>query len=95
MVLLVEACKALVEVALFVLVGQAVVGLFAGNSRNDNFVYRLFQVVTAPVFRFARFVSPRFVLDQHIPIVAFMLLVLAWGAALAAKVYVYKVAGIR
>lgn len=90
---LVVVTKALVEVALFALIGQAVVAIFAGSRRRENFVYRLLEVVASPVLRMARIVSPRFVLDAHLPIVAFMLLVFAWAGLFAAKIYLVKFAG--
>jgi len=90
---LVVVMKALVEVALFALVGQGIVGLFAGSHRRDNFVYRLLETVASPVLRVARIVSPRFVIDAHLPVVAFMLLVFAWVGLFAAKVYLARFTG--
>jgi hypothetical protein len=87
--------KALVEFAFFVLVGQGIVALFAGSRRHDNLVYRLFDVVSSPVVRIARLLTPRFVLDSHLPIVAALLLVFAWGSLVAAKVYLVKFAGVQ
>jgi len=70
--------KALVEVAGFALLGQGIVALFAGNTRNQNFVYVIFKIITRPATKFARLISPRFILDKHIPFVAFALVFGMW-----------------
>jgi hypothetical protein len=49
-------------------------------------IYRLFATVTAPIMKAARFVTPRFIVDQHIGYVAFFLLMILWVLALALKV---------
>jgi hypothetical protein len=70
--------KAIIEVAALALLGQFLVGVFAWGRREGNVVYRLFQIVASPFTWVARKVSPRIVLDQHIPLVAFLLLAFAW-----------------
>jgi hypothetical protein len=70
--------KAIIEVAALALLGQFIVGIFAWGRREGNVVYRLFQTVASPFTWIARKVSPRVVLDQHIPLVAFLLLTFAW-----------------
>ena len=70
--------KAVVEVALFAFFGQGILYILAGSRREGNFVYGVLKTLTSPVYRIARFVSPRFILDQHIWLVAFFLLVIAW-----------------
>ena len=70
--------KTLVEIAAYALLGQLVVAAFAWQHRAQNPVYQLLQFVTSPVTRLVRIVTPRQVLDQHIPIAAFLLLVLVW-----------------
>jgi hypothetical protein len=87
--------KALVEVALVVMIGQGVLFVFAGASRHQNLVYRIFATVTQPVMKAARFITPRFIVDQHIGLVAFFLLLVLWIAALALKVYFFVEQGAR
>jgi len=87
--------KALIEVALLALIGQGVLYIFAGAGRNENLIYRMFATVTRPVMRAARFITPRFVVDQHIGFVAFFLLVVLWIAALALKVQAVLAMGVR
>jgi hypothetical protein len=70
--------KAIIEIAGMALLGQFLVGIFAWGRREGNVVYRVFQTVTGPFTWIARKVSPRVVLDQHIPLVTFLLLLFAW-----------------
>lgn len=86
MLLLVEMLKLLAEIALLCLAGQWVLGLLAGAKREKNAVYQLFQVLTKPLIAAARLVSPRVVLDRHLPLVAFLLLSFVWVIATITKI---------
>lgn len=81
--------KALIEVALLVMLGQGILFIFAGASRHQNLFYRIFATATQPIMKATRFVTPRFIVDQHIGPVAFFLLLVLWVAALALKVYFF------
>jgi hypothetical protein len=87
MLLVAIILKGVIELALLVLLGQGLLFVLAGSSRHTNLVYRLFATVTAPVMKAARFVTPRFIVDQHIGFVAFFLLAVLWVLALALKVH--------
>ena len=87
MFVLATVLKGLVEVLLVVMLGQGLLYLLAGKRRQENVVYRAFALVTAPVMRATRFVTPRFIVDQHIGYVAFFLLLVLWVLALALKVH--------
>lgn len=76
--LLVGVVRALVEVALMALLGQGLLALLAGASRGTNPIYRLFAIVTAPVLKAVRFVTPKVVVDRHLPFVAFFVLFWLW-----------------
>jgi hypothetical protein len=76
--LLVTIAKALVELAGLFILGQGVLYLLAGRKRENNLFYQLFQVLTRPVYALTRFLTPKFVVDQHIPMVAFILLFWLW-----------------
>jgi hypothetical protein len=78
--------KALVEMLLLVLLGQGLLYLLAGSGRHQNLIYRMFTAITAPVLKVVRFITPRFIVDQHVGLVAFFLLALLWFVALALKV---------
>lgn len=70
--------KAILEVAGMALLGQFVVGIFAWGRRHDNVIYKVFQIITSPFTWVARRITPRVVIDQHIPLVTFMLLLFLW-----------------
>ena len=73
-----RALKAIVEVAGFAYIGQALVAAFAGARRGENIVYQIFKIITGPVTKLARLISPRFVPDRHVPFVAFGILLWIW-----------------
>lgn len=78
---LITIVKALAEVAGFALIGQGILYLFAGAKREGNFAYQMLKAVTSPVFKVARFVTPRFVMDRHLWLVAVLLVFLVWFIA--------------
>jgi hypothetical protein len=78
--------KLLTEIALLALAGQWVVGLLAGAGRDGNPFYRVLELVGRPWVKTARWISPKVVMDRHLPLVAFLVLLLVWVAAAIAKV---------
>lgn len=74
----IAALRTLVEVAGWALLGQGLLALLAGRRRHDNLIYQIFEIVTRPVVRAVRWITPRIVLDAHIPFVAFFLLFWLW-----------------
>lgn len=84
--LLVNVVKLLAEIALLALAGQWVLGLLAGRRRDSNFFYQIFQVVTRPLVTGVRYITPKVVLDQHLPLVAFLILVFVWLIATWTKI---------
>jgi hypothetical protein len=73
-----SALRAVVEVALLALLGQGVLALLAGSGRDSNIVYKLFKTVTAPVLVAVRFITPKVVIDKHLPFVAFFVMFWLW-----------------
>lgn len=78
MAFLLVLVKAVIEVAMLALLGQFIVGIFAWGRRANNIVYRLFQTVASPFTWVVRKVTPRVVLDAHIPLATLLLLVFTW-----------------
>ncbi|HTN49041.1 MAG TPA: hypothetical protein VMK32_06395 [Burkholderiaceae bacterium] len=78
MAFLLVLVKAVLEVAVMALLGQFIVGIFAWGRRGNNVVYRLFQTVASPFTWIVRKVTPRVVLDTHIPLATLFLLVFVW-----------------
>jgi len=95
MLLFASSVKLVVEIALFSLIAQGIVGLFAGAKRDTNLFYRLFKVVTDPFVRGARWLAPRVVIDRHVPLVAFLLLGFVWIAATVFKIQLCIEAGVK
>lgn len=77
-IFLISVLRTLVEVAGWALLGQGVLALLAGARRHENLFYQIFEIVTRPVLRFTRLITPRVILDAHIPFVAFFLLLWLW-----------------
>ncbi|MEO8012963.1 hypothetical protein [Polaromonas sp.] len=82
----VTACKMVAEIALLALCGQWLLGFLSGASRNGNPFYVFLRLLGRPWIQVARWLSPRLVMDRHLPLVAFFLLLLVWCAASLAKV---------
>ena len=95
MLLLAASIKLVAEVALLALLGQWVLGLLAGRRRQENLFYQLLQVVTTPIVKAVRVVTPRFVLDRHVPLAAFLLLIIVWLAATVAKINICLQIGVQ
>lgn len=88
---IVSSLKALVEVAGMALIGQGLIGLVSGKSKQDNFVYRIFMVVTSPIYKLARAISPKFIADAHLGLASFFILFWLWIGLVYAKGYVCQV----
>lgn len=76
--LIVSVLRTLVEVAGLFLLGQGLLYVLAGKSREKNAIYLLFRIITAPVVKAIRFITPRQIVDRHVPVVAFFLLFWLW-----------------
>jgi hypothetical protein len=68
----------LATLALLFLLGQGVLYVLAGRNRERNLFYQLFQIVTRPVLRFTRWITPKVIVDRHIPFVAFLVVGWVW-----------------
>lgn len=90
-----SSVKLIAEIALLALVGQWVLGLLAGQRREGNFFYRLLDTLTRPFVRATRAITPRVVLDRHVPLAAFLLLAMIWFAATFVKISVCLQMGIE
>jgi len=78
--------KALTEVAGVAFLGQGVLWILAGSKRDQNIVYNLFKTITSPATRATRIITPRIIIDAHIGLVAFFLLIVLWLALTAFKI---------
>lgn len=94
-ILLISILRALVEVAGLALLGQGLLAVLAGSKRDANFVYRLFQIITGPVIKLVRLVTPRFIIDRHLPFLAFFLMFWLWLALAFLKRYLCTLHGLE
>jgi uncharacterized protein YggT (Ycf19 family) len=95
MLLLTTSIKLLAEIALMTLLGQGLLALLAGAGRERNPFYRVLATITGPVVRGTRRLTPRLVLDRHVPLVAFLLLGMVWFAATVVKISLCLEAGVQ
>ncbi len=78
MLALVTTIKLVAEIALLALLGQWLLGLLAGAKRDKNIFYQLLEIMGRPFVMVARLVSPKFVVERHLPLVAFLMLAFVW-----------------
>jgi hypothetical protein len=77
--------RMLVEIALFALIGQGALYLLTGANREQNVFYMVLKTIASPAMRFSRWISPKFVVDQHVGWIALFILALLWVALAVAK----------
>lgn len=85
MIDLVVILKGLVEFTGLMLFGQGIVYLLSFGRHEHNAVYKMFAIVTSPVVKAARVLTPRQVADRHVPVVGFFLLFWIWFALTVVK----------
>jgi hypothetical protein len=86
--LLVTVGKALVELAALFIVGQGLLFLLAGGKREGNLFYQLFKVITRPVYGLVRLLTPKVIVDRHVPWVALIVLFWLWILLTFAKIQI-------
>jgi hypothetical protein len=77
--------RMLVEINLFALVGQGVLGALPWVDRERNFFYTLLATVASPGVRFARWLAPGLREERRVLWIALFLLLGMWLALGAAK----------
>ena len=86
MLLMVVILKSLIELSLMFIVARFLLGLLAGAKRSTNVFWQLLDVAAKPALRLTRRVSPRVILDQHIPLAAASWLLVAWVLVVKVKI---------
>jgi hypothetical protein len=74
---LLGAVQLVVAIALMALVGQAILYVLAGASREKNVFYQIIRIVPSPFVKLTRMLTPRVFDDRVIPFAAF-----CWLAAI-------------
>lgn len=86
MLLAVVILKSLIELSLMFIAGRFLLGLLAGAKRQTNVFWQLLDVATKPVLWLTRRISPKLILDQHIPLAAASWLIVAWVLVVKVKI---------
>lgn len=86
MFLLLNILQLIFYIGLIALIGQALLYLLAGQKRDSNLFYQLFQVLNKPWHALGRWVSPALVASQHHGFVAFFMVSVLYIAVTLAKI---------
>jgi uncharacterized membrane protein len=73
-------------IALLALAGQGVLYLLAGEKRENNFFYKLLQLIAKPFTVPVRKITPPQVGDHQVPIVTFFLLLILYAIVTFEKI---------
>jgi hypothetical protein len=86
MLMVLNALQLVLYIALLALLGQGVLHVIAGARRDQNFFYRLLQVIARPFTVPVRWMTPRQVADAHVPLVTFFLLLIFYAVITFEKI---------
>lgn len=86
MLLAVVIAKSLIELSLLFIVGRFLLGLLAGAKRSTNIFWQMLDIAAKPALWITRRVSPKLILDQHIPLAAASWLLIAWVLVVKLKI---------
>ena len=95
MLFVASTLKLIAEIALLALFGQWVLGLLAGARKDSNLFYQILQIVGKPFVVAARFITPKQVIDRHVPLVAFLLLLFVWIASTLMRIRICLEIGVE
>ncbi len=84
--LLLNSLQLLVYIGLLAMLGQGLLYILAGQKRQQNLFYQLFQILNKPWFALARWLSPARVAQQHHGYVGFFVLSVLYLAITLAKI---------
>lgn len=86
MLLTIVILKSLIELSLMFIVARFILGLLAGAKKTANIFWQLLDVAAKPALWLTRKVSPKLILNQHIPFAAASWLVIAWVFVVKVKI---------
>ena len=86
MLLAIVIAKSLIELSLMFIIGRFLLGLLAGANRDTNVFWQLLDVASKPALWFTRKISPKLILDQHIPLATSSWLLIAWVVVVQLKI---------
>lgn len=73
-------------IALLALLGQGILFVLAGAKRDTNIFYSVLKIVTKPFTLLVRKLTPSLVSDQHVPVVTFFILLIAYAVVTFEKI---------
>jgi hypothetical protein len=82
-------------IALLALVGQGLLYVLAGAKRDQNLFYQLLQIVSKPFTWLVRKLTPRQVAEQQVPVVTFLVLLVAYAVVTFEKIKLCVAAGVE
>ncbi len=94
MLLAVVIAKSLIELSLMFIVARFILGLLAGAKRSTNVFWQLLDIAARPALWITRRVSPKLILDKHIPLAAASWLLIAWVVVVKIKIDLCFQAGV-
>lgn len=86
MITVLNIAQLVLYIALLALAGQGLLYVLAGARRDQNFFYRLLQVIARPFTVPVRWITPRQVADAHVPVVTFFLLLIVYAIVTFEKI---------
>ncbi len=86
MLLAVVIAKSLIELSLMFIIGRFLLGLLAGSNRDNNVFWQLLDVASKPALWITRKISPKLILDQHIPLATSSWRLIAWVLMVQLKI---------
>ena len=93
MLLAVVILKSLIELSLMFIVGRFILGLLAGAKKSTNIFWQLLDIAAKPALFITRKLSPKLILDQHIPLATASWLIIAWVIVVKQKIELCVQAG--
>jgi hypothetical protein len=78
--------KLVAEIALMALAGRWLLTMLAGARHPQNLFWQILDAMVRPFLWTARRITPRVVIDRHVPLVAFLILAFAWAGATAWRI---------
>ncbi|MEN9538491.1 MAG: hypothetical protein RLZZ126_726, partial [Pseudomonadota bacterium] len=68
MLLVVVILKSLIELSLMFIVARFLLGLMAGRKKDSNIFWQMLDIASKPALWLTRKLSPKVIMDQHIPL---------------------------
>lgn len=86
MLLFLNLVQLILYIPLLALLGQGMLFVLAGARRQQNFFYKLLQLLSKPFTMAVRWITPRQVADHQVPIVTFLLVLILYAVVSFEKI---------